>query len=154
MSHALGRVGELPNQYINALHEENMSSGTTTRVVEVARFSTAITAPLGAGANNYLPVLAADPSAGAVLAPERIRQDAAYLVDAFWLSEVKGMAGYDADGSGCMQVFDFNALGGIPTMEEEDVSNAAGTGTMDRMDTVVVRVRARAMAGPIACQLR
>ena len=25
MSHALGRVGELPNQYINALHEDNMS---------------------------------------------------------------------------------------------------------------------------------
>jgi len=154
MSHALGRVGELPNTYVNALQNINMTSGTTTRVIEVVRFSTAIKDPVGAGANNYLPVLAINPAAGGVTAPERIRQDSAYVVDAFWLSEVKGMAGYDADGSGCMQVFDFNALGGIPTMAEEDVRNAAGDGTMNRMDTVVVRVRARAMAGPIGCQLR
>ena len=154
MSHALGRLGELPNNYINAIHQNNMSAATTTRIVEVVRFSTAIRAPLGAGANSYLPVLAADPGAGAATSAERIRQDAAYLVNAFWIDETKGMAGYDVDGSGCMQIFDFNALGGIPTMEEEDVRNAAGTGTMDRMDTVVVRVRARAMAGPIACQFR
>lgn len=154
MAHGMGRVGELPNKYVEALQNANMSSGTTSRVIEVAQFSTAIPDPSGAGAQNYLPVLAADATPGNVEPAERVRQDTAYVVDAFWLSEVKGMAGYDADGSGCMQVFDFNAQGGIPTRADEEVRNAAGTGTLDRSDTVVVRVRARAMAGPIACQLR
>ena len=161
MSHALGRVGELPNNYVDALHRSNMISGTTARVIEVARFSTAIPNPTvatvpdsGEGSSHYLPVLADAFAPGGITAAERVRQDMAYLVNAYWLSEVKGMAGYDADGSGCMQVFDFNALGGIPSMAQEAVRDATGTGTMDRMDTVVVRVRARAMAGPIACQLR
>ncbi len=161
MSHGLGRVGELPNKCVDDIHAINMTAGTTTRTIEVARFSTSIPNPTllmaegtGQGSNHYLPLVAADANPGNETASERVRQDTAYLVDAFWLSEVKGMAGYDADGSGCMQTFDFNALGGIPTMAGEEVSNPAGTGTMNRMDTVVVRVRARALAGPTPCRLR
>lgn len=77
----------------------------------------------------------------------RIRQDVAYRVEIVAVGEIHDPPGYSVDSDICLHMFDFNAEGGIPTNFGETVDQ-----TLSQTDTIVVRSRVRAAAGPGKCQ--
>lgn len=92
---------------------------------------------------DHLPIV--DPaSADTPLA--RRRQGAAYEVEVQWGGEIRGQPGNDINEPICHELFYFNARGGLPTQDSESVFQ-----TLDSSNTVVVRSRANALAGPVLC---
>lgn len=151
LSHGLGQVGGNPDEFVKlieiqkrggnaALDVRNDKIGSKTLLVwdRIARggYSTVL------GINDALriPHVAHDSAA-------RIRQDVAYRVEITHVDEIRDPAGYGVNQDVCLHLFDFTAEGGLPTRDGETVDE-----TMGQTDTVVVRNRARAAAGPGKCQ--
>ena len=148
MRHGLMVVGPTPQLYVSAVTMERTLGGTAANndlsfpVVDSTTAAAAI--PL---ANVQTPLTenlwmsAVDNN----IELARIQQDVAFRVTSIWVNELKGLAGNSLDVDICHEVYDFNALGGIPT-RIESVDQ-----TMQQTDTVVVNSRARALTGPIQC---
>jgi hypothetical protein len=86
----------------------------------------------------------------------RIRQNIAQDMDVAFVGEEKGWPGYDVNADICHLVFDFTGRGGIPTGDDPN-QEALCPLYRDPTDppcaskSVVVQVRARAVAGPVKC---
>jgi hypothetical protein len=79
----------------------------------------------------------------------RLRQEMAYESRSRWLIEVKGMVGNSASENICHHLYEVEAYGAIPTKANQTMEEI-----IDEMGTVVVRNRARVIAGPAPCVLR
>jgi hypothetical protein len=154
LGHGLGQVGGTPDAFVNwigananaaldagdptisqkvNIWDPNPSSPTSGR----GGFSTALS---DAQAAFRIPHVLHDTSA-------RIRQDVAYRTEIVPVGEIQDAPGYDVDSDICLHLFDFNTEGGIPTKFDEPVAD-----TLGQTDTIVVRSRVRAAAGPGKCQ--
>jgi hypothetical protein len=77
-----------------------------------------------------------------------VKQEVAYDVKATVISESRATEGQSTKADICFTTLDFNARGGIPTAQQPAAT------TLEQEDTVVVRNRARGMAGPLQCRVR
>jgi hypothetical protein len=77
-----------------------------------------------------------------------VKQEVAYDVKATVISESRAAMGQSTKADICFTTLDFNSRGGIPTAMQP-----AST-TLDHEDTVIVRNRARGLAGPAQCRVR
>lgn len=156
--YGIALVGDKPQKYIGILSAIRKTggwndpcgvnqSGADPRV-RIGGYSTSDPDPTNncVDGTDHLPIV--DP-ASAVTPLARRRQGAAYEVVAQWGAEMAGMPGYDLEGDICHEMFYFHARGGLPTQDSESVAQ-----TLDSTDTVVVRSRANAVAGPVKCLLR
>ena len=152
--HGLARVGGAPGFFVggidiqkrggNALLDFPSRTGNSIHVwnrIIRGGFSTVLadTDP------SRIPHVAYDSAA-------RIRQDVAYRVEIFHVKQIEDAPGYGVGSDVCLQLFDFTAEGGLPAALLEPVAL-----TMDGLpgvppDTVVVRNRVRAAAGPVKCE--
>jgi len=140
--YGIALLGDAPQAYMNYLKQQREASDVhiEPRLV-LGAYPTAVDTSGG-----HIPFV--DPGSGdTVLA--RKRQGAAYQVVGQWGNEKKGMPGYDTDSDICHESFYFNARGGLPGKENETVED-----TLSSSNTVVVRSRATAIAGPVKCTLR
>ena len=149
LGHGLSQVGGNPDHFVsliemqkrggNAGFDVPASDGKTLLVwdrIADGGYSTV----LGTNDPLRIPHVAYDSAA-------RIRQDVAYRVEITHVNEIHDPAGYGVDQDICLHLFDFTAEGALPTELGQLVRI-----TMGQTDTVVLRNRARAAAGPGKCQ--
>lgn len=156
--YGIALVGSRPQKYMDILRQIRQAGGWTDPCgdtyqysdprVRIGGYSTSDPDPTDncTDQTDHLPIV--DPASAATPLARR-RQGAAYEVVAQWGNEMKGMPGYDLESDICHELFYFHARGGLPTQDSETVSQ-----TLDSTDTVVVRSRANAIAGPVRCTLR
>jgi hypothetical protein len=185
IAHTIALLGSRPDNWTRAVEQMRnllMSGGgqftdwtgevhdASSRLgMTILQRSTSIPDPAGVGQRHHLPSINwAD--AGA-----RIQQDVAYDGKLIWIKEVRGMAGWEAEGDRCFETFDVNSRGGIPngveqvfdTLCPDDVMSvcasdadctAPATCQVGRcvcvLNTVVVENRARSLAGPVNCVIK
>jgi len=156
--HGLGLVGSIPDQTQRqmsrdrdlALGHTGITSGpldrpNLTMTREQLAFSSAVPDPAGADVTQHLPVVSGANSLA------RTRQDVAYRMSVTYLGKTEAEQGWGI-GEVCHFIYDFNSKGGIPSAQEPvdislppDLANSCP-------DTVIIRARARAAAGPVPCQ--
>ena len=152
LGHGLGEVGGVPDKFpalIKANANTGLDAGDPTIHSKLNIWDPDPKSPtfVDGGYSTALP--AADPfRIPHVLydTSARIRQDVAYRVRIVFAGEVHDPPGYAVDSDICLHMFDFNAEGGIPTKADEPVDE-----TLSQTDTIVVKSRVRAAAGPGRC---
>lgn len=77
-----------------------------------------------------------------------VKQEVAYDVKVTVIGETRATEGQSTKADICFSVLDFNSRGGIPTAKQPAVT------TLEQEDTVIVRNRARGIAGPAQCRVR
>lgn len=125
MLHGVARLGDSPISYLEQT------------VYKLAEFSTNTTT-----AAKHIPVVEGGSSVA------RLRQETAYESESWHLIEVKGIVGNSASEDICHQLYEVEARGAIPTKQDQTMQEIIG-----EMGTVVVRNRARVLAGPAPCVL-
>ena len=148
MMHGLGRVGADPNHYMKVIETQRTGGSTGLGIDESPRLGIAVArgSTTQSSTDLHIPWVEPDTSSDEVKSLAFIRQMVAYDVESVWINEGKGMPGYDVATDICHEVFDYSAMGGIPTALGETVQ-----ATMNQKDTVVVENRARAISGPVLC---
>lgn len=126
MLHGVARLGDGPISYLEQ------------PVYQLAEFSTNTTT-----AAKHIPVVEGGSSVA------RLRQEMAYESESRWLIEIKGMVGNSASENICHHLYEVEARGAIPTKPDQTMQQI-----INEMGTVVVRNRARVLAGPAPCVLR
>jgi Tfp pilus assembly protein PilX len=126
MLHGVARVGASPISYLEfpVYSLADMSTNTTDTT-------------------RHIPVV----EGGSSIA--RLRQEMAYESRSRWIIEIKGSVGNSANENICFHLFEVNARGAIPTVQNQTMQQI-----IDEMSTVVVRNRGRVLAGPAPCVLR
>ena len=151
LGHGLAQVGAAPDFFVNtieqtkiaALDANDSETGARIFVWGCGGYSTTLPA---AAAECRIPHVFHDAAA-------RIRQDVAYRVEIVAVpnGEIHDSSGYGLGSEVCLHLFDFNAVGGIPTSFGETVPETMGDAT-GQADTVIVKSRTRAAVGPGKCQ--
>jgi len=150
LGHGLAQVGGTPDAFVNLITAKKLtavSTGDPNTGAKILIWDDSVrggysTALPDAKAAFRIPHVLHDTAA-------RIRQDVAYRVEIVWVpgGEIHDAPGNDVNSEICLHLFDFNAEGGIPTKFGETVDK-----TLSQTDTIVVRSRVRAAAGPGKCQ--
>jgi hypothetical protein len=148
LGHGLSQVGGIPDVFVHMITDKKITAlddggaDTAAKILiwDQANQGGYSTALPDAQAAFRIPHVLRDTAA-------RIRQDVAYRVEIVAVGEIHDPPGYGVDSDVCLHLFDFNAEGGIPTAFGESVDE-----TMSQTDTIVVKSRVRAAAGPGKCQ--
>jgi hypothetical protein len=92
---------------------------------------------------RHIPVVAGDSSLA------RLSQEMAYESWSRFQAQEEGKPGYQVGSDVCHYLYDIEARGAIPTKADQTMQQI-----IDEMGTVVVRNRARVLAGPAPCVLK